>query len=62
MFIILNNERRNLAERFTAEEYTKVKKEIKKFNKVIGQFNLELTIKKLTYEFNDTVINSEFVY
>lgn len=61
-FIILNNERRNLAERFTAEEYTKVKKEIKKFNKVIGQFNLELAIKKLTYEFNDTVINSEFVY
>ena len=62
LFIILNNKRRNLAERFTAEEYTKVKKEIKKFNKVIGQFNLELAIKKLTFEFNDTVINSEFVY
>lgn len=62
LFIILNNERRNLDKRFTAEEYTKVKKEIKKFNKVIGQFNLELAIKKLTYEFNDTIINSEFVY
>lgn len=62
LFINLNNKCRDLDDRFTAEEYTKVKKEIKKFNKVIGQFNLELTIKKLTYEFNDTVINSEFVY
>lgn len=62
LFINLNNKCRNLDDRFTTEEYKKVKKEITKFNKLFGNFILNLAISRLTFEFNDTVVNSEFVY
>ena len=62
LFINLNNKCRDLDDRFTTEEYKKVKKEITKFNKLFGNFILNLAISRLTFEFNDTVVNSEFVY
>lgn len=62
LFINLNNKCRDLDDRFTTEEYKKVKKEIIKFNKLFGNFILNLAISRLTFEFNDTVVNSEFVY
>lgn len=62
LFINLNNKCRDLNDRFTTEEYKKVKKEITKFNKLFGNFILNLAISRLTFEFNDTVVNSEFVY
>ena len=62
LFIDLNNKCRDLDDRFTNEEYKKVKKEITKFNKIFGNFILNLAISRLTFEFNDTVVNSEFVY
>ena len=62
LFINLNNKCRDLDDRFTNEEYKKVKKEITKFNKLFGNFVLNLAISRLTFEFNDTVVNSEFVY
>lgn len=62
LFINLNNKCRDLDDRFTNEEYKKVKKEITKFNKLFGNFILNLAISRLTFEFNDTVVNSEFVY
>ena len=62
LFINLNNKCRDLDDRFTTEEYKKVKKEITKFNKLFGNFILDLAISRLTFEFNDTVVNSEFVY
>ena len=62
LFINLNNKCRDLDDRFTNEEYKKVKKEITKFNKIFGNFILNLAISRLTFEFNDTVVNSEFVY
>lgn len=62
LFINLNNKCRDLDDRFTTEEYKKVKKEIIKFNKLFGNFILNLAISQLTFEFNDTVVNSEFVY
>lgn len=62
LFINLNNKCRDLDDRFTTEEYKKVKKEITKFNKFFGNFILNLAISRLTFEFNDTVVNSEFVY
>lgn len=62
LFINLNNKCRDLNDRFTTEEYKKVKKEITKFNKLFGNFILNLAISRLTFEFNDTIVNSEFVY
>ena len=62
LFINLNNKCRDLDDRFTTEEYKKVKKEIIKFNKLFGNFILNLAINRLTFEFNGTVVNSEFVY
>lgn len=62
LFINLNNKCRDLDDRFTTEEYKKVKKEITKFNKLFGNFILNLAISRLTFEFNDTVVNSKFVY
>lgn len=62
LFINLNNKCRDLDDRFTTEEYKKVKKEIIKFNKLFGNFILNLAINRLTFEFNDTVVNSEFIY
>lgn len=62
LFINLNNKCRDLDDRFTTEEYKKVKKEITKFNKLFSNFILDLAISRLTFEFNDTVVNSEFVY
>lgn len=62
LFINLNNKCRDLDDRFTTEEYKKLKKEIIKFNKLFGNFILDLAINRLTFEFNDIVINSEFVY
>lgn len=62
LFINLNNKCRDLDDRFTTEEYKKVKKEITKFNKLFGNFILNLAISRLTFEFNDIVVNSEFVY
>lgn len=62
LFINLNNKCRDLDDRFITEEYKKVKKEIIKFNKLFGNFILNLAISRLTFEFNDTVVNSEFVY
>ena len=62
LFINLNNKCRDLDDRFTTEEYKKVKKEIIKFNKLFGNFILNLAISRLTFEFNDTVVNSEFIY
>lgn len=62
LFINLNNKCRDLNDRFTTEEYKKVKKEITKFNKLFGNFILNLAINRLTFEFNDAVVNSEFVY
>ena len=62
LFINLNNKCRDLDDRFTTEEYKKVKKEITKFNKLFGNFILNLAISRLTFEFNDTVVNSEFIY
>lgn len=62
LFINLNNKCRDLDDRFTTEEYKKVKKEITKFNKLFGNFILNLAVSQLTFEFNDTVVNSEFVY
>lgn len=62
LFVNLNNKHKDLSDRFTAEEYKKVKKEITKFNKLFGSFILDLIISRLTFEFNDTVVNSEFVY
>lgn len=62
LFVNLNNKCRDFDDRFTTEEYKKVKKEITKFNKLFGNFILNLAISRLTFEFNDTVVNSEFVY
>lgn len=62
LFINLNNKCRDLDDRFTTEEYKKVKKEIIKFNKLFGNFILNLAINRLTFEFNDIVVNSEFIY
>ena len=62
LFINLNNKCRDLDDRFTAEEYKKVKKEITKFNKLFGNFILNLAISRLTFEYNNTVISEEIIY